>query len=83
MCKPKGIHGLSSPDCTPLDTLICIFFIYTMSLQKLATKVVIIGSGPAGHTAAIYTARALLQPILLEGWMANGVAAGGQARSPS
>jgi 2-polyprenyl-6-methoxyphenol hydroxylase-like FAD-dependent oxidoreductase len=51
-----------------------------MALQQLTTKVCIIGSGPAGHTAAIYTARALLNPILLEGWMANGIAPGGQAR---
>ncbi len=41
-------------------------------------KVVIIGSGPAGHTAAIYTGRALLSPILFEGEYAGGVAAGGQ-----
>ena len=47
---------------------------------KLATKVCIVGSGPAGHTAAIYAARALLGPVLLEGWMANGIAPGGQAR---
>ncbi|KAI0160756.1 hypothetical protein GGR57DRAFT_456243 [Xylariaceae sp. FL1272] len=41
-------------------------------------KVVIIGSGPAAHTAAIYLARAELQPVLYEGFMANGIAAGGQ-----
>lgn len=51
-----------------------------MALQQLSTKVCIIGSGPAGHTAAIYVARALLNPILLEGWMANGIAPGGQVR---
>lgn len=41
-------------------------------------KVTIIGSGPAAHTAAIYLARAEIKPILYEGMMANGIAAGGQ-----
>ncbi|EHA54395.1 Thioredoxin reductase [Pyricularia oryzae] len=42
------------------------------------SKVVIIGSGPAAHTAAIYLARANLKPVMYEGFMANGTAAGGQ-----
>ena len=41
-------------------------------------NLIIIGSGPAGHTAAIYAARAELSPLLFEGFMAGGVAAGGQ-----
>ena len=40
--------------------------------------VILIGSGPAGHTAAIYTAKALLEPLMFEGFMAGGIAAGGQ-----
>ncbi|KAK5677922.1 thioredoxin-disulfide reductase [Elasticomyces elasticus] len=42
------------------------------------SKLVIIGSGPAGHTAAIYAARADLKPVLYEGFLALGIAAGGQ-----
>ncbi len=41
-------------------------------------SVIIIGSGPAGHTAAIYAGRANLNPLMFEGFMAGGVAAGGQ-----
>ena len=40
-------------------------------------KLVIIGSGPAGHTAAIYAARANLEPFMFEGYMMGG-SAGGQ-----
>lgn len=41
-------------------------------------RVAIIGGGPAAHTAAVYLGRAELQPVLFEGFMANGIAPGGQ-----
>ena len=47
-------------------------------VTTLFTDVCIIGSGPAAHTAAIYTSRANLNTVLFEGWMANDIAAGGQ-----
>ena len=39
-------------------------------------KVIIIGSGPAGHTAGIYAARANLQPLLFEGMVRGGIPGG-------
>lgn len=46
--------------------------------ETQAEKVVIVGSGPAAHTAAIYLSRAELGPLMYEGFLAAGVAAGGQ-----
>lgn len=41
-------------------------------------NVIIIGSGPAGLTAAIYAARAALNPFMFEGFNAGGLIPGGQ-----
>jgi len=46
--------------------------------DPVAHKIVIIGSGPAGLTAAIYAARANLSPVCIEGFNAGGLIPGGQ-----
>ncbi len=43
-----------------------------MSPTSRHAKVVIIGSGPAGYTAGIYAARAMLKPLLISGYDAGG-----------
>lgn len=40
--------------------------------DKKVEDVIIIGSGPAGYTAAIYTGRANLNPLMFEGYFAGG-----------
>ena len=46
--------------------------VLTSSQRPARERVVIIGSGPAGYTAAIYAARAMLHPLLLSGFEAGG-----------
>ncbi len=41
-------------------------------MPSLHAKLVIIGSGPAGYTAAIYAARAMVEPLLISGFQPGG-----------
>ncbi|PPC86842.1 MAG: thioredoxin-disulfide reductase, partial [Hyphomicrobium sp.] len=43
-----------------------------MSNQPRHAKVIILGSGPAGYTAAIYAARAMLNPLMIQGSQPGG-----------
>lgn len=45
-------------------------------MSEAPRKVIIIGSGPAGHTAGIYAARANLKPLMFEGLTRGGIPGG-------
>lgn len=70
--------------CLPVTTMVarkrCLstHLPQLLHVQHMTVNVAIVGSGPAAHTAAIYLARAELEPLLFEGFMAAGLAPGGQ-----
>ena len=43
-----------------------------MTVKPRHAKVIILGSGPAGYTAAVYAARAMLKPLLIQGSQPGG-----------
>jgi thioredoxin reductase (NADPH) len=46
------------------------------SASEVVENLVIVGSGPAGYTAAIYAARANLEPLLITGFQSGGIPGG-------
>jgi thioredoxin reductase (NADPH) len=68
----RGKDGTMFPDAYP-STLNHLLPKTVGDIQMKHTKVLILGSGPAGYTAAVYAARANLNPVLI-----TGIAQGGQ-----
>lgn len=72
----KPIQGILGRRCVARAAVGAEELQETSVSLKGVENLVIIGSGPAGYTAAIYAARANLKPIIFEGYQAGGVPGG-------
>lgn len=45
-----------------------------IGIDQRPENLIIIGSGPAGYTAAVYASRANLSPLMIEGYQSGGIA---------
>ncbi len=83
--KVARIRQLAVNNCVEIDIYPCIsgevcIYVEDMRLagcgadmaETHRSKVIILGSGPAGYTAAIYAARASLKPMLVQGIQPGG-----------
>lgn len=67
------VFMLGLPACSPLDTLAGSYDVSGLKQMDNLASVVILGSGPAGLSAAIYAARAGFQTIVFEGSLPGGL----------
>src|SRR5690606_25774146 len=67
--NPQRPHDRATPDAAPAHPP--TFAIIPMTPSKHA-RLIILGSGPAGWTSAVYAARANLKPLLITGLQMGG-----------